>query len=158
MQQFTVPQFIDVEDKIIGPVTTRQFVIILAGCLLIAISYKLFDFSLFVTVGILLLGITGTIAFARINGRPFHFFILNLIQTFKRPGLRVWNHKIYLKEDYNLAKEKIIKKIPINDFKNYPTKSRLAELSLIVDTQGSYKGEDNPDNKIKIEPDELKKV
>ena len=45
MQQFTVPQFIDVEDKIIGPITTRQFVIMLAGFTLIGISYKLFDFS-----------------------------------------------------------------------------------------------------------------
>ncbi|KKS92044.1 MAG: hypothetical protein UV69_C0039G0006, partial [Parcubacteria group bacterium GW2011_GWE2_43_12] len=31
MQQFVVPQFIDVEDKIIGPITVRQFIIIMVG-------------------------------------------------------------------------------------------------------------------------------
>ncbi len=80
MQQFTVPQFIDVEDKIIGPVTTRQFIIMLSGALLIAVCYKLFDFSLFVTVSILIILIFGTFAFIKVNGRPFHLFILNLFR------------------------------------------------------------------------------
>ena len=35
MQQFTVPQFIDVEPKIIGPITTRQFLIFLAAGLML---------------------------------------------------------------------------------------------------------------------------
>jgi len=81
MQQFVVPQFIDVENKIIGPITTRQFVIFLVGALFIGAAYKLFDFALFITVGILILGICGIFAFGRINGRPFHYFLLNLIQT-----------------------------------------------------------------------------
>ena len=52
MQQFTVPQFIDVENKIIGPITARQFLILLIAAIIVAISYKIFDFSLFLTVGI----------------------------------------------------------------------------------------------------------
>ena len=47
MQQFVIPQFIDVEDKIIGPITVRQFIIMLAGGGLVFISYKLSDFTLF---------------------------------------------------------------------------------------------------------------
>ena len=78
MQQFVVPQFIDVEDKIIGPITTRQFIVLLAGFLIIAVSYKLFDFSLFVTFGLLVFAITSIFAFLKINGRPFHYFVLNL--------------------------------------------------------------------------------
>ena len=42
MQMFTVPQFIDVEDKIIGPITTRQFIICLVGLgLLVLAAYLL---------------------------------------------------------------------------------------------------------------------
>ena len=51
MQQFTVPQFIDVEDKVIGPITVRQFIIMLAGFLAIAICYKLLDFAAFIVAG-----------------------------------------------------------------------------------------------------------
>lgn len=142
MQQFVVPQFIDVEDKIIGPITVRQFIIMLAGFLIMAIFYKLFDFSMFITFGLLTLIISGIFSFAKINGRPFHYFVLNLLQTFKRPKLRVWRNG-FLPEDYNESAAGL----PAGGLfdvsaqnKRY-TASRLAELSLIVDTKGAYKGE-----------------
>ena len=78
MQQFTIPQFIDVEDKIFGPITVRQFVIMLACLLLSALAYKLTDFALFLTETILFFAAGGTVAFLRVNGRPFHYFILNI--------------------------------------------------------------------------------
>lgn len=138
MQQFTVPQFIDVEDKIIGPVTARQFIILLVAAIIIAISYKIFDFALFVTFSIIIFIIAVTLGFVKINGRPFHFFLLNAVQTIRRPSIRVWNNR--------LAPEINIEKIPILKFdssrstKEYYEKSRLAELSLVVDTEGEYRG------------------
>lgn len=141
MQQFIVPQFIDVEDKIIGPITTRQFIIILVGFLIIGIFYKLFDFSLFVTFGLFVLAITGIFAFLKINGRPFHYFILNLFQTFKRPRLRIWCRNLAEAEaDYGALESRFAPAGPAPE-KHY-TASRLAELSLIVDTKGAYQGEE----------------
>lgn len=142
MQQFTVPQFIDVEAKIIGPITARQFIIILSGVIVGAISYKLFDFSLFITVVIFSFIMIGLFGFAKINGRPFYLFILNLIQTMKKKKLRVWNNASDMNK-YKDEKESI--KVEIKNLeqpvRRY-TASRLTELSLIVDTGGSYKGED----------------
>lgn len=141
MQQFIVPQFIDVEDKIIGPITTRQFIILLAGFLIIGISYKLFDFSLFATFGLVILAITGIFAFLKINGRPFHFFILNLFQTFKRPKLRIWYRNLPEAEaEYGVEETRFAAPAGSAPEKHYTT-SRLAELSLIVDTKGAYQGE-----------------
>ena len=142
MQQFTVPQFIDVEDKIIGPITTRQFVIMMSGFALIGISYKIFDFSAFIVVGLLIFVIFATFAFVKINGSQFHLFLLNVAQTLKRPGLRVWNHVIGKAEsEYDFEEEKEIKEIPIAPAKHYST-SRLSELALMVDTKGAYRGEE----------------
>lgn len=141
MQQFVVPQFIDVEDKIIGPITIRQFIVMLVGFLIIAISYKLFDFSLFVTFGLLSFAISGIFAFLKINGRPFHYFILNLFQTFKRSRLRVWHNDFLLAgNDYGIKENHFAPAAPAVLNKHY-TASRLAELSLIVDTKGAYQGE-----------------
>ena len=145
MQQFVVPQFIDVEDKIIGPVTTRQFIVMLAGFLLIAIFYKLFDFSLFIAAGLLILALSGIFAFLKINGRPFHFFILNLIQTLKRPRRRVWFYG-QSAAAFNGAGESQFKPPAKRTPEKHFTASRLAELSLLVDTKGAYKGE-NGDHK-----------
>jgi len=139
MQQFTVPQFIDVESKIIGPITTRQFLILLAAAIIIAISYKIFDFSLFLVVAIATFGIAATFAFIKVNARPFHLFVLNLVQTIRRPNLRVWDNKISFIDSVDIA-------APIRVEANTPARkvfkeSRLAELSLVVDTKGRYKGE-----------------
>jgi hypothetical protein len=144
VQQFTIPQFIDVEDKIIGPITTRQFVIMLSGFFLIAACYKLFDFSLFVVSGLFILIVFGLFAFIKINGRPFHFFALNVIQTMRRPRLRVWNHLISWINEQEEAPAPLPPAIPSKHY----TFSRLAEMSLIVDTGGGYKGEGGEDAKI----------
>ncbi len=140
MQQFTVPQFIDVEPKIIGPITARQFLIFLATSLVIFIFYKVFDFSTFVILSILVFAFAGIFAFLKINGRPFHYFVLNLIQSLKKPGLRIWNHKITSfenKEDKQVEYEKVITP------DKYFSKEKLTKLSLIIDTKGRYKGEDS---------------
>ena len=141
MQQFTVPQFLDVEDKIIGPITARQFIIMLSGFALIALCYRIFDFALFLFLGILIFAVSGVISFFKINGMPFHFFILNFTQTLSRPGLRVWNNAI-LNLNIRLEDEKIKIKEEMIPTKVKAHASRLAELSLIVDTRGAYKGKD----------------
>jgi hypothetical protein len=138
MQQFTVPQFIDVEDKIIGPITARQFVVLLVAAIIIAISYKIFDFALFVTFSIIIFIIAVTIGFVKINGRPFHFFLLNAVQTMRRPGVRVWNNR--LAPVINIEKIPILKFDSSHSTKEYYEKSKLAELSLVVDTEGEYRG------------------
>ncbi|MDD2354316.1 MAG: PrgI family protein [Patescibacteria group bacterium] len=140
MQQFTVPQFIDVESKIIGPITTRQFLIILGGAMIIGLSYRLFDFGLFLIITIVVSILMILFAFVKVNGRPFHFFVLNATQTLRRSNLRVWNSDA-------LSHEKAFKnETPIKvEYKSVPKKyykeSHLAEIALIVDTKGKYKGE-----------------
>lgn len=138
-QQFTIPQFIDVENKILGPLSARQFLILLVMGLSDTLLYKLLLFWKFLLVGvpIFLLGIT--FAFIRINGQPFHFFVLNMVQTFRKPLLRVWDKQMtdaelkpYLRgETMVVLPERFIRKGPV-------TTSRLQELSLIVNTGGLY--------------------
>lgn len=143
MQQFTVPQFIDVEDKIMGPISVRQFLLLLIGGGLAFIFYKIADFTLFVVIALIDFALTGTLAFFRVNGVPFHFFILNILQTMKRPGLRVWYHEVLIAEikaelrrptQQRMADEVLFTKKLVG-------RAPLSQLSLIVDTGGVYKGE-----------------
>lgn len=143
-RQFLVPQFIDVEDKIIGPITTRQFVLMLVATLFIFIEYLATKTWLFIIEGFLTAGIFGILAFMKINGMPFHFFLLNLFQTGKRPQIRIWNKTlkdsellalIKLNQEPNKIEEKFIPKTI--------STSNLSKLSLIVNTGGTYRGEDD---------------
>ncbi|PIR92780.1 hypothetical protein COT99_04340 [Candidatus Falkowbacteria bacterium CG10_big_fil_rev_8_21_14_0_10_43_10] len=143
MQQFTIPQFIDVEDKIIGPITIRQFVILLVALMASVISYKLSDFVLFLTLTLFFFIFGGVLAFLKINGRPFHYFILNVVQTLKKPKLRIWNNKLGRKEKEMEEKETAAKQTAKFEKKPIYPKSKLAELSLVVDTGGVYQGGDD---------------
>ncbi len=141
-EQFIVPQFIDVEDKIIGPITVRQFVILLVSAGITFLFYKLFDFTLFLVTGIPLIGIGIVVAFIKINGQPFHFFLLNLAQTVRRPGLRVWNKELTDAEVRAFLARPEIKPPPPPPQKAPLEESHLAELSLIVNTGGVYRPEE----------------
>lgn len=139
LDHFLVPQFIDVEPKIIGPVTVRQFIIMLVAGLLIAVEYKLFDFWAFVITAVSTFVIFAVVAFLKVNGRPFHFFFLNVMETLKRPRLRLWNKQLTASEVRELMtpapEEHKDQFIPT---KHLAARSRLDELSLVVDTGGAY--------------------
>lgn len=142
MQQFTVPQFIDVEDKVFGPITVRQFVIILFCGVLTAIAYRLLDLIMFIIVTLGIFGLGGVVAFLRVNGRPFHFFVLNLLQTITKPKLRLWNNRLgKTKNDLRDVVE-VPKAPPKTPRKPRYGASKLAEVSLVVDTGGVYGGGD----------------
>ncbi len=141
MDQFVVPQFIDVEDKIFGPITTRQFIILLVTGLFLFLVYKLADFTLFIFLTVVVGGLAVVLAFVKINGQPFHYFLLNIIQTVRRPGLRVWN-KIYTNEELNESRKTA--KIDIAEAASEVPRlsyNRLRDLSLIVNTGGYYRPE-----------------
>ncbi len=143
MQQINVPQFLDVEDRIIGSITIRQFIELLIGGLLDFIYYKIFDFSLFLLCFIITTGFVLLLAFVKIQGQMFHMFLLNVIKTIKSPRLKIWKRDPSLvdlnylsKTSTKVAVVKSVSRMNVN-------MSRLSELALIVDTGGVYKGEDN---------------
>ena len=141
MQQFVVPQFLDVEDKVIGPITVRQFIILLVSGGLVFLAYKVSDFTLFLLWLLVIAVFTIVFAFIKINGRPVHYFILNFIQTIKRPRLTLWDKRLTPAELQLAMKEITIKPIVPPRHKPLVGSSRLVELSLIVDTGGVYEGE-----------------
>jgi len=141
-QQFVVPQFIDVEDKIIGPITTRQFLILLGTVLILFIMYAILARPYAIGFGLPILATGLVFAFARINGQPFHYFFLNVVQTGRKPRLRVW-----YKEETNdellarIAAPPVAPEV-VKPVKEKVSTSRLQELSLIANTGGVYRPED----------------
>ena len=142
-EQFVVPQFIDAEDKIFGPITARQFVILLLAFLINALLFRLLPLVQFLLVGVLILMIAGVVAFVRVNGAAFHYFVLNLIQTFKKPRLRVWGKEYSDSELRELMKT--VPPAPDMTFvrKEFTGTSRLQELTLVVNTGGVYQPDED---------------
>ena len=140
--QYVIPQFIDVEDKIFGPVTARQFIILMVVFLIDFVLFRLFPLTTFLLIGVPLLSLGGIVAFVRINGAPFHYFLLNIIQTLRKPRLRVWSREYTDSELRDLIKiEPPLPSVRITR-KAFTATSRLQELTLVVNTGGIYKPEE----------------
>lgn len=142
--QFVVPQFIEVESKVIGPISVRQFIILLFTAGVIFIWYSIFSTVFFAISGVITLAIGGVFAFVRINSQPFHEFALSVILTAKRPALGVWH-----RDTHRTIITKMTRKDRKEDKNHGPTaqkptvsESHIAELSLIADTAGKYSPED----------------
>ena len=72
--QFPVPQFTEVEDKIIGPLTLKQFGIIFGAGVLVFLVYTVSGKNLIAgIIGLLFFGLPALgVAFAKVNGRPLY--------------------------------------------------------------------------------------
>ena len=139
MEQVTVPQFIENEDKIMGPITVRQFAIVFITGLLIFFAYKLLPVVLFVMVAIILALIGGILGFLKINGQAFHFFILNIVRAAMHPPLMIWKKTFDVKY---MEKEKVeLKEKEEEVVRPRMSDQRLSELLLVVDTGGTYQGD-----------------
>lgn len=139
--RFVVPQFIDVEDKIFGPITVRQFVVILVDFGVVFLCYKIFDFALFAITGLPILAFGFVVAFVKINGQSFHYFLLNITQTLRRPSLKVWDKTLVDEEVKMYLAAPEAPPSPPRSVKPPLEASRLTELSLVVNTGGVYEPE-----------------
>jgi len=139
MAKYIVPQFIDIEDKILGPITTRQFLIVVVCGILLFLAYRFSTMNLFILQASAIVLIGGSMAFLRINGMPFHLFLLNFLSSLTRPSLRIWyketSENFEPKNKANQEQEVFIPRQAV-------TSKKLSELALIVDTGGIYKGEE----------------
>lgn len=140
-EKFIVPQFIDNEDKILGPITVRQFLICLVATFILFILYKLLPTAYFIFWAIIVAGLAGTFGFLKINGQVFHLFFINVIQSLSRPRLRVWNKTLNDTELRRYMQRVEEPKAPAVIKKAKPSSTRLRDLSLTVNTGGVY----NPD-------------
>ena len=71
--QFQVPQFIDVEDKIFGPFSFKQFVYLLGAAGSAFILWKLLPWFLAIPLIIPISGVFLALTFYKVNERPFIF-------------------------------------------------------------------------------------
>ncbi len=106
--RFEVPQFIDIEDKIFGPLTWRQFLYLGGGLGILVTSFLTFGFLGGVLIGLPLGLLGGALAFYPVNNRPFSFFLEAIINYTKSVKFYIWQQKrdVVYKSNKKLLLEK----------------------------------------------------
>jgi hypothetical protein len=80
------------------------------------------------------------LAFVKINGQPFHYVMLNIAQTIRRPGLRLWNKQLSSSDLNELRRAEKVEVVAQIEQK-HATTARIRDLSLLVNTGGYFKPE-----------------
>lgn len=101
--RFEVPQFIDIEDKIFGPLTWRQFLYLGGGVGIGVVLFFSANFFVFLLIGLPLALLAGALAFYPVNNRPFSYFLEAIVSYVRGTKLYIWQQKrdIVYKEAVN---------------------------------------------------------
>ncbi len=99
--QFRVPQFIDIEDKLFGPLTFRQFAYLAGGAGLIYVLYRLLPFWIAIFLIIPIAGLSALLTFYRINNKPFIYYLQAGVGYFISSKLYIWKQRLIKPGDKN---------------------------------------------------------
>ncbi len=136
--RFLVPQFIEVEDKLFGPLTFKQSVYLGGAAGFVAILYVLYGFVVAIIVASPVVVLSIALAFFKVNEQPFIF----LLQSATSYTLK---HKLYLWK-------KTTKKQPVSDVEKSDatsikpfvpklSESKLKELAWSLDIKETLANE-----------------
>jgi hypothetical protein len=140
--RFKIPQNVQTADKIVGPLTLKQLIIIGVGFgidyfLYISLS-QLYVLTVWILPVLFIAIVTVAVAFVKIKGIPFLPFLLLSIEFYMKPSKRVWSQgggdvlisvtqpKPKSKEELEQAKQQ---QKPVKDLSN------LEDLTKILDTR-----------------------
>ena len=122
MRQFQVPQFITVEDKVIGPLTIKQAIYVLGGGIVIILCRLVFIPIIFFPLAFVIAAFAAALAFLKISDVPFPTIVKNSFFYSMRPHVYIWK-----KED---QKKAAAKKAAIAPEVTVNTTPKLSESKL----------------------------
>lgn len=94
--RYQVPQFIEIEDKIFGPLTLKQFVYLAGGGGLCLIFFTFLPLYIVVVLAIPVVAFSAGLAFYEVNGRP-------LIVALEHAAKYFTSRKLYLWKQHSVA-------------------------------------------------------
>ncbi|HYE22336.1 MAG TPA: hypothetical protein VD998_01965, partial [Verrucomicrobiae bacterium] len=133
IMQYAVPQFTEVEDKLIGPLTLKQFLIALGLGGILFFYWSLFGIGIiFYMAAFPTLGIGIYIIFKKFNGRPFFAYLFPLINFMTSARVRIFKREpaVISFSSKQIQQESKDKKGP-EDLE--PAQGRLKKLAYLLD-------------------------
>lgn len=127
--RFQVPQFIEVEDKIFGPLTFKQFVYLAGGGGICVLLFMFFPKFLAIMISLPVAAFVLALAFYKVNDKPF----INVIEAFFNYTL---TNKLYIwkKEDKPMNRTGEPSSLPIQQIQVPKlSESKLKELTWSLD-------------------------
>ena len=129
--QFQVPQFIEVEDKIFGPLTFKQFIYIGGGLGGSYILWRVLPLIIAAPFIALILALAAGLAFFQFNGRPFIIALENAFFYTVHTKLYLWNNNY--KKNSPAARKTLVTASQTPLYVPKLSESKLHELAWSLD-------------------------
>jgi len=91
--EYQVPQFIEVEDKIVGPLTFKQFLYIAGAGGLCVVFFLYLPILLALLFSALIIAFAGALAFYKVNGKSFVEMLEAGFAYYTGAKFFLWKHK-----------------------------------------------------------------
>ncbi len=126
--RYQVPQFIEVEDKIVGPFTIKQFVYLVGGAGICFILYTYIYIYIALPLIVAVAGLSLALAFYKVNNKPFIDFMESAFIYYTKNNLYIWK-----KEDKKVVQSDQSESEKRKVFVPRLSESKLKELSWSLD-------------------------
>ena len=131
--RFQVPQFIEIEDKIFGPLTFKQFIYIGGGVGICVILFLLLPKFLAILIALPIFLLSAALAFYKVNDKPF----INVVEAFVKYTLTnklyIWKKEPKTKEPNKTEDDKQYASIMVPKISD----SKLKDLTWSLDIKES---------------------
>jgi hypothetical protein len=125
--QFQVPQFIETEDTIVGPLTLHQFIYVAIGTIISFMLFFILQIWLWLIITVVLMALSASLAFIKINGRSMSVFVQS---TFGY----IWSPRVY-----TLKSKSQEQKIGGVSIKSASTQTSFGGIRSLLDKMTTYK-------------------
>ena len=129
--EYQVPQFIEVEDKIFGPLTLRQFIYIAGGAGICAALILLLPLVIGLILALPVAAFAAALAFYKVNGKPFIEILEAGFTYYVGRRLYLWK-KVETPQE---AQPVAVAPAPTVAPKEGLTRRKLEDLALSLDTK-----------------------
>ena len=90
--EYQVPQFIEVEDKIVGPLTLKQFIYIAGAAGLCVVFFVYLNIFIALVLSVPVVAFAVALSFYKVNGKPFIEVLEAGFNYYTSAKLFLWKH------------------------------------------------------------------
>jgi len=150
MAVYKVPQDVEAEDKLVGPLSFRQFIyagICLAGVTVGFFLFQIFPLLAFIPAPVVIL--FGVLALPLRKDQPMETYLLAILRFYLKPKQRMWNPDGTITYVEITAPREVEQHLT-KEFSGQTAQERLDYLARVMDTRGwALKGAVESQNSIK---------
>ncbi len=137
---FSVPQYINVEDKVAGPLTAKQLGWLIVLLVVLVVLYSIFEFVPFLVIAVPVSVFFVALAFFRPGGIPMLSYLSYLFSYLFHPKVYVWRRPekdLFRKQ----AQSKKAEIATVRREKKVLTPEDIAALAQTLDSEGQRRSE-----------------